>query len=80
MHELGVLKYALKTVQNVAQQNNIEKVKFITLDVGEESSYVPSFFEKLYPIAVEGNNFFKDTKLIIDIVPGKNLVVKEIGY
>lgn len=80
MHELGVLKYALKTVQNVAKENKIDEVKFIILDVGENSSYVPSFFEKLYPVAIEGNDFFKKTKLIIDIVPGKNLTIKEIGY
>lgn len=37
MHELGVLMATVKTVTKIAQQNNINKVKHITLEVGERS-------------------------------------------
>ena len=80
MHELGVLKNAVNTVVNVAKTNHIEKIKFLTLDIGENSSFVPAFFEKLFPVAIDGIKLFKDAKLKLISVPGKSLVIKEIGY
>ena len=80
MHELGVLKHALKSVSDIALKNNIEKIKFITLEVGENSSFVPIFFEKLFPVAVEDYPLFSDSKLKIQMVPGNGLIIKEIGY
>lgn len=80
MHELGVLKNAVKTVANVAVQNRIERIKFITLEVGEQSSFVPVFFEKLYPVAIDSLPLFEGSVLRLITVPGTSLVIKEIGY
>ena len=80
MHELGVLNNAVKTVADVAQKNNIKKIKFITLEMGEESSFVPVFFEKLFPVAIDGLPLFDGAQLKLEIVPGKSLIIKEIGY
>lgn len=80
MHELGVLKHALKQVEQVAVNNNIESVKFITLEVGTNSSFVPIFFEKLFPVAIEDYPLFENAKLKIEIASGKGLIIKEIGY
>lgn len=80
MHELGVLKNAVKTVANVAEQNRIERIKFITLEVGEQSSFVPVFFEKLYPVAIDSLPLFEGSELKLITVPGTSLVIKEIGY
>lgn len=80
MHELGVLKYAIKTVNDVAVKNNISNIKFITLEVGKDSSFVPIFFEKLFPVAIEGIPLFKETKLHIEMAEGTNLIIKDIGY
>ncbi len=80
MHELGVLRNAVKTVADVAQKNNIDKIKFITLEMGEDSSFVPVFFKKLFPVAVDGLPLFEGTQLKLETVPGKSLIIKEIGY
>lgn len=80
MHELGVLKHAIKTVSEIAKKNNIDSIKFITLEVGTQSSFVPMFFEKLFPVAIEGFTLFNDASLKIELVEGKNLIIKEIGY
>ena len=80
MHELGVLRNAVKTVSKVAEENQIQRIKFITLEVGECSSFVPVFFEKLYPAAIDGMPLFEDSQLRLESVPGKSLVIKEIGY
>ena len=80
MHELGVLKNAVNTVIKVAKTNHIVKIKFLTLEIGENSSFVPAFFEKLFPVAIDGIKLFKDAKLKLISAPGKSLIIKEIGY
>ncbi len=80
MHELGILKHAIKTVSDIAIKNNIETIKFITLEVGKDSTFVPIFFEKLFPVVIEDNHLFSQAKLKIEIAEGKGLVIKEIGY
>lgn len=44
MHELGVLMQAVKTVDQIAKQNRIKQVKHMTLEVGEDSGFLPIFF------------------------------------
>lgn len=80
MHELGVLRNVIKTVSKVAEDNHIERIQFVTLEVGAESSFVPAFFEKLYPAAIDSFPLFENSTLKLVTVPGKSLVIKEIGY
>lgn len=80
MHELGVLTSAVKTVSDVAKKNGVKKVKFMTLQVGAESTFVPAFMEKLFPAAKENYPLLKHAELKIEIIPGKSLVIKEIGF
>lgn len=80
MHELGVLTQVVRTVSRIADQNKITKIKHITLDVGSESSFVPVFLEKLYPVAIDQITLLKDSKLIIRMVHGTGLQIKDIGY
>ena len=49
----------------------------LVLQVGEESPVVPHYLEACYPAAVDGT-LMEETKLKIEIVPGKEFVIKEI--
>ena len=80
MHELGVLRHAVKTVTAIAEKNNINKIKHITLEVGRESDFVPMFLEKLFPVATDGFTLMKGAQLRLEMVPGSGLQIKEIGY
>ena len=80
MHELGVLMRAVRTVDQMAKKHNIDKVKHITLAVGEESTFVPAYFEKLFPAAIDAFETMKETVLKIEMVEGKGLVIKDFGY
>ncbi len=80
MHELGVLKNAINTVSSAAKKHGIKRIKFITLEIGADSTFVPVFFEKLFPVAIDGLELFKHAQLKLQLVPGKCLVIKEIGY
>ena len=80
MHELGVLYQALDTVSRIAEQNKIQRVKLITLEVGDTSGFVPAFFEKLFPAAADAFPKVKDAQLRIITAAGKGLIIKDIGY
>lgn len=80
MHELGVLCQMVKKVSAIAENSRISAIKHITLEVGTESTFVPVFLEKLFPVATDGLSLFKNSELRLSMVPGKNLVIKEIGY
>ena len=80
MHELGVLRYVVKTVAQVAKENKIEQIKFITLEVGTESSYVPYYLNKLFPIAIQYYPEIGTPELKLETVPGRGLQIKELGY
>ena len=80
MHELGVLRYVVRTVGGIAEKNRIGSVKHITLEVGEESGYVPFYLEKLFPVAVDAYPVMQNARLKICMVPGKGLQIRDIGY
>ena len=80
MHELGVLRQAIKTVNQIAEKNGIQLIRFVTLEIGNESSFVPEFLSKLYPIAVENFPRLMQSTLKIERISGKSLNIKEIGY
>ena len=80
MHELGVLRNVIKTVSDVADNHHIQQIQFITLEIGQQSSFVPAFFEKLFPVAIDGLPLFATAELRLITVPGQGLVIKEIGY
>ena len=80
MHELGVLCQIVKKVNRIAEEQKISHIKHITLEVGEASSFVPIFLEKLFPAAVENFPAFHSCRLKIEKTEGKGLVIKDIGY
>lgn len=80
MHELGVLTRALARVQRVAAEKGIERVKYITLEVGESSGYVPAYFAKLHPAAREMYPALGLAELRMEMVPGGGLRIKDIAY
>ncbi len=80
MHELGVLCNAIKTVSKIAEDNGIERIKHMTLEIGRDSSFVPAFFEKLFPCAKESFPIMENAELRLEMADGSGLIIKEIGY
>ena len=79
MHELGVLCQAVRLVEKKAAASGVNEVKYMTLEVGQDSGYVPVFFEKLFPVAVDNIPLLKNAQLIVQSVPGRGLVVRDFG-
>ena len=76
MHELGILRQIVRVVERAANQSIIQSVKFITLEVGNESGIVPYYMRKLFPVAVDSVPLLRNTELHIRIVHGNGLVIK----
>ncbi len=73
MHEISVLTKAVDMVEEVAQENQVDHIRYITLEVGELTGYLPVFFEKYFPIVTENRPLFQDTELRIETVKGQAL-------
>lgn len=71
MHEIGALHQAVKTVDRIAKENQIGRVRQVTLEVGELTGYLPIFFEQYFPIVAENFPPVKDAELRIEVVRGE---------
>ncbi len=69
MHEAGIVKMIIRTVEGIKQVEKFATVEKIVLEVGELSGVVPSYLEACYPAAVH-KTFMQDTELEIEVVPG----------
>ena len=75
-----MLRQVVKTVGKVAEENHIAQVKFITLEVGMSSGYVPAYLTKLFPVAADPYPPLRNTELRIVTLSGRGLTIKEIGH
>ena len=73
MHEISVLKKAVDLAEQTAVGNNIDKIAYITLEVGELSGYLPVFFEKYFDIVIEDRPVFDGAELRIETARGEGL-------
>ena len=69
MHEIGVVRQMCKTVMEFAAENQIQSVSEIVVEIGELSLIIPKYVEDVSPLVVE-DTMLKDTKLIIEEIPG----------
>lgn len=69
MHEIGVVRQMIRTVDEFCEKNNVDKVKEIVVDIGELSLVIPKYVEDVYPVAVMDTKY-QDTKLVVNVIPG----------
>ena len=69
MHEIGVVKQVVRTVEDFAKENGVDRIEEIVLDIGELSLVTPKYVEEIYPIATKGT-ILDGAKLIMNVVPG----------
>lgn len=66
MHELGVVFHVIKNVKNVALENNIEKIKSVTLEIGEVSGVINEQLIDCWNWAKKREDMTVDAELIIE--------------
>jgi len=70
MHEIGIVREVLRTVESYAKENDIKNIREIVLEVGELSQIIPEYMQEVYPYVVEDDPMFSETKLVIETIPG----------
>lgn len=73
MHEIGTLYKIVETVEEIAEANDVRKVKSVTVDLGELTGMLPYFFYEYYPMIVEDHPILKDSVLHLNRVPGEGV-------
>ena len=68
MHELGVVFSIKQQVEDVAKQNNVNKVTSLTIELGEVSTVVPDLFIECFDWAKKKSEVLKDCKLNLVIL------------
>ena len=69
MHEIGVVRQVVRTVEDFARENGITEIAEIVLDIGELSLIIPKYVEDIYPVATEGS-ILEKAKLTMNVIPG----------
>jgi hydrogenase nickel incorporation protein HypA/HybF len=76
MHELSILVEVVRIVEEMAEEQKIDKIAAIVLQIGELSSVVPRFLVDYMPYVVDEKPRFADTKLEIETIPGMAMCQK----
>ena len=69
MHELGIVKHVIKTLHDVADENNVRHIGSVTLEIGEVSGVI---LDQL----VDCWNYFREKD---DLVKGAPLFIERIA-
>jgi len=70
MHELGIVFHVIDTVNAIAAENQVTKVNSVTIEIGEVSLVIPSYFEDCWNWAVKKQETaLKDARIIIETLP-----------
>lgn len=69
MHEIGVVRQVLRTVEEFAKENDLKRIDELVLDIGELSLIIPQYVEDIYPAVVKGT-ILDGAKLIMNVIPG----------
>lgn len=69
MHELGIVFHVIDAVKEVAAENDAKHVNSVTVEIGEVSLVIPSYFEDCWKWAVSKHEIMTDCQIKIDILP-----------
>ena len=72
MHELGIVNYVVKQVEQLAVENELTKVQSVTLEFGEVSGVVPSYLVRYWEWYVkkeEHSSLLGDSILKYEMLP-----------
>ncbi len=73
MHELGLLKDMVRTLNKVADEQKISHISEITIEIGEASGAMPELFEEVFPYFQEQSELLKDAKMNFTSVKSRGL-------
>ena len=69
MHELGIVFHIIRTVEDVAKQNDVMRIRRVTLQLGEVSGVVESYLQDCWKWAAAKTDLLPGAVLTVDFPP-----------
>lgn len=69
MHELGVVFHIADSVVRIAQENQAEHVRRVTLEIGEVSTVIPEYLLDVWKWNCKRTPMLEDCELVIERLP-----------
>ena len=63
MHELGIIVHVMRTVEEVAAENNLTEIRSVTCEIGEVSGVVPEVHDRLLGLCKKQIRAFKRLRI-----------------
>ena len=73
MHELGIVFHIIRTVEDVARQNDVTRIRRVTLQLGEVSGVVESYLQDCWKWAREKSPLLRGAELCTIALPAVTL-------
>ncbi len=69
MHELGIVFHIVKSVEEVAKENEATKVNKVILQLGEVSTVIPHYLQDCWKWKCEKSELMSGCELEIEMIP-----------
>lgn len=69
MHELGIVFHVIKSVEQIAEENQADTVSAVTLEIGEVSGIVHSYLTDCWRWAADRSEVMRGAELKIEEIP-----------
>ena len=69
MHELGIVFHIIRTVEDVAKQNDVTRIRRVTLQLGEVSGVVESYLQDCWKWAAAKTDMLPGAVLTVETIP-----------
>ncbi len=69
MHELGIVFHIVKTVEEIAAENQADRVGKVVLQIGEVSTIIPSYLEDYWKWKCSKSPVMEGCELVIETIP-----------
>ena len=69
MHELSIVTHVVKTLDEIAIENNLKKIGSVTLEIGEVSGIITDYFEDCWNYFKVKHPILEESVLKIEMIP-----------
>lgn len=73
MHELGIVFHIIRSVEEVARQNDVSHVTAVTLELGEVSGVLEDYLQDCWNWAAAKSELLQGARLQVAVIPAKTL-------
>lgn len=73
MHELGIIVHISRTLEKLAQENELAQISVVTLEVGEVSGIVPEFLIDCWQYYRKKSKVLQNSEIKIEKIPAVTL-------